>query len=62
MNKIFDYAHYYMSEDEILELKKKEVIEAYSQKGYVGLSIVERGWFDKFFPQLVERGDVNGRE
>jgi hypothetical protein len=62
MGKIPMYGHYYMSEDEILELKKKEIMEIYSQKGYVGLSGVERDWFDKFFPQLAEKGEVNGRE
>jgi hypothetical protein len=61
MNKIPDYAHYYMSEVEILELKKKEIEEVYSKKGYSGLSEIEKEWYHRFFPLIVKKEVNNGK-
>ena len=43
------YSHYYMSEEETLELIKNEVTRLYLQNGYEGLMGFEKAWFDKFF-------------
>lgn len=48
---ITNYAHYYMTDEELDAVHRKEIWWAFFTHGYDGLMEYQKEWFRKYFPE-----------